>query len=81
MTRVAALIMGAVIRPRPVFVKMHAVIEAIKAVRQAPLFSELIPRGKPLQTVRHSHSAIFAITSPNSSSAADHTSAETKFAA
>ena len=32
------------------------------------------------QTVRHSHSAICAITSPNSSSAADQTSAETKLA-
>ena len=33
-----------------------------------------------LQTTRHSHSAIWAITSPDNSSAADHTSAETKLA-
>jgi len=33
-----------------------------------------------LQTTRHSHSAICAITSPNSSSAADQTSAEMKLA-
>jgi hypothetical protein len=33
------------------------------------------------QTARHSHSAICPMTSPNSSSAADHTSADTKLAA
>src|SRR5882672_5755468 len=32
------------------------------------------------QTARHSHSVICAITSPNSSKAADHTSAEVKLA-
>ena len=36
-------------------------------------------RGR-LQTTRHSHSRICAITSPNSSSAADQISAETKLA-
>src|SRR5580700_3641164 len=33
-----------------------------------------------LQTVRHSHSAICAMTSPDSNSAADQTSADTKLA-
>src|SRR6202030_2928838 len=41
--------------------------------------ARLIP-GLPCQTTRHSHSRICAITSPNSSSAADQTSADTKFA-
>ena len=38
-------------------------------------------QGSRRQTTRQSHSMIFAITSPNSSSAADQTSAETKLAA
>src|SRR4051812_44941224 len=36
--------------------------------------------GTRLQTARHSHSATSEITSPNNSSAAAHTSAETKLA-
>jgi hypothetical protein len=35
---------------------------------------------RPPQTTRHSHSAIIEITSPNNSSAAAHTSADTKLA-
>jgi hypothetical protein len=61
----AALIMGAAIRPRPFGVKI------------LKLFPDF---GRLLHTARHSHSAICAITSPNSNSAADQTSAETKFA-
>src|SRR6202051_1373685 len=40
----------------------------------------ILSSSRVAQTARHSHSAICAITSPNSSKAADHTSAEVKLA-
>jgi hypothetical protein len=69
---VAASIMGAAIRPRPVFVKA---IEAARIRGMRPLAADAAP-----QTVRHNHSAICPMTSPNSKSAADHTNADTKLA-
>ena len=48
--------------------------------RQDELPVRAASRGLSGQTARHSHSTICAITSPNSSRAADQTSAETKLA-
>src|SRR3954452_20502835 len=45
-----------------------------------PLMAGLFRPGTRRHATRHSHSAIVAITSPNSNSAADQTSAETKLA-
>src|SRR6266436_1842753 len=47
------------------------------SIRQSPTLSSFRAE---LQTVRHSHSRMYAITSPNSSKAADQTSADVKFA-
>ena len=45
-----------------------------------PARSLFQPTAGQLQAARHSHPAISAITSPNSSSTADQTSADEKFA-
>src|ERR1700722_2443485 len=72
---VAALFMGAAIKPHRDFVKklvgFHGARPGSPSVR---------PVQPGLQTVRHSHSAICAITSPPSRRAADQTSADEKLA-
>ncbi len=52
-------------------------IDCDGAIRQSPTLRSFRAE---LQTTRHSHSRMYAITSPNSSKAADQTSADVKFA-